>query len=57
MIRKLLCWLGFHSYDYDCVLPEMKYNSAKHIKCDWHCWVCKAHKKVCKYCKKWENEK
>lgn len=52
MIRKLLCWLGFHSYVYDCTLPEMSYNLAKNIRCDWLCWYCKAHKKVCKYCKK-----
>ena len=57
MIRKLLCWLGFHSYVYDCTLPEMSYNLAKNIRCDWHCWYCKAHKKVCKYCKKLEKEK
>ena len=51
MIRKLLCWLGFHSYIYDCVLPRINHNSAKNIRCNWHCWQCKAHKKVCKYCK------
>ena len=54
MIRKLLCWLGFHSYVYDCVLPRIKdHNLVKNIsiRCNWNCWHCKAHKKVCKYCK------
>lgn len=54
MIRKLMCWLGWHSYVYDCVLPRMDYNSAKNIsiRCEWRCWYCKAHKKVCKHCRK-----
>lgn len=55
MIRKLLCRLGFHKYQYDCVLPRIKDHLKRNFlssRCHLNCWHCEAHKKVCEYCGK-----
>lgn len=53
MIRKLLCWLGFHEWkrqEYTCTLSEMctwREESGKIVCCN-----CEYNKFICKHCGK-----
>lgn len=46
MIRKLLCWLGWHEYKWGCKVP------IQYMRCIPDCVFCKHNKLICKHCGK-----
>lgn len=48
MLRKLLCWLGWHEWDWICTIEYCKVGLIYEVDC----FKCPFYKKICKHCGK-----